>query len=284
MAAIPQDLLDRIRELERKVRELAGRSQIRPALTEVLHGDIVIGEGGQLMAKTPAGQTTFIVGDTKQGDWGVGIGRQDGSAALTVGDDVNGGDRQMIRMWSRDRDAPDRILVMDDAFSDRFLGRPWLPFPMYPTANAAMQGTTSWQFAWLGRMPVQNAVAVISFSTISSAGGQVRINYVPPSGNVQTINTWTVPSGSQWINQTVTQPLHGTEWGDSVLFQIEHRNSASTGAIETRMFSAYTRNTFSTSEAPDAPVRAAAAAVASFELGADAPTDQQKEGPTGSAA
>ena len=27
--------------------------------------------------------------------------------------------------------------------------------------------------------------------------------------------------------------------GDAVLFQIEHRNSASTGAIETRMFNAY---------------------------------------------
>ncbi|MGC9541609.1 hypothetical protein [Streptomyces sp. UG1] len=283
MAAIPQDLLDRIRELERKVRELAGRSQIRPALTEVLHGDIIIGEGGQLIAQTPAGQRTFIVGQTPQGDWGVGIGRENGTAALTVGDDV-ATDRQMIRMWSRDRDSPDRVLVMDDFYSDRFLGRPWLPFPMYPTPNSAMQGTTSWQYAWIGRGPAQNAVAVLNFSTISSAGGEVRVNYARPGGTTQTLGTWTVPSGSTWLNKTITQPLDGAEWGQDVVFQIEHRNSSSTGAIETRMFSAYTRNTFTADEAPDVPTRTAAAAAVAFEAGADISTDQREEGPADSAA
>ncbi|MFE3905425.1 hypothetical protein ACFXPY_35350 [Streptomyces sp. NPDC059153] len=264
MAAVPQDILDRIRSLERQVRELTGRSQMRPALDKILHGDITIGEGGQLIAQTPGGQRTFVVGQTPQGDWGVGIGREDGTAALTVGDDVNE-DAQMIRVWSRDRDAPDRILITDDANSDRFLGRPWIPFPMYPTANFAMQATTSWQYAWIGRMPAQNAVAVLDFSSIASAGGQVRINYVPPSGTAQTLATWTLPANT-WVNKSFTQPLHGAEWGDHVLFQIEHRNSASTGAVETRMFNAYTRNTFTTGEIPDMPTRkATAAAPAAFE-------------------
>ncbi len=179
MAAVPQDILDRIRSLERQVRELTGRSQMRPALDKILHGDITIGEGGQLFAETPGGQRTFIVGQTPQGDWGVGIGREDGTAALTVGDDVND-DAQMIRIWNRDRDSQN-VIVMDDAYSDRFLGRPWIPFPMYPTANASMQGTTSWQYAWIGRMPAQNAVAVLNFSSIASAGGQARITYVAPA-------------------------------------------------------------------------------------------------------
>jgi hypothetical protein len=259
VAAVPQDILDRIRALERQVRELTGRSQMRPALDKILHGDITIGEGGQLIAQTPSGQRTFVVGQTPQGDWGVGIGREDGTAALTVGDDVLE-DAQMIRIWARDRDSPDPILIMDDAYCDRFLGRPWLPFPMYPTANSGMQGTTSWQFAWVGRMPAQNAVAVLQFSTISSAGGQVRVNYVPPSGTARTLGTWTIPGDSEWVNRTITQPLDDAEWGDDVVFQIEHRNSASSGAIETRVFSAYTRNTRTTGEVPDTPARTAAAA------------------------
>ncbi|MGW7431872.1 hypothetical protein ACWGIN_20275 [Streptomyces sp. NPDC054861] len=259
MAAVPQDILDRIRSLERQVRELTGRSQMRPALDKILHGDITIGEGGQLFAETPSGQRTFIVGQTPQGDWGVGIGREDGTAALTVGDD-DATDRQMIRMWNRDRDSRN-VIVMDDYYSDRFLGRPWLPFPMYPTANSAMESTTSWQFAWIGRMPAQNAVAVLNFSSIASAGGQARITYVAPGNSERVLETWTLPTNT-WVNKTFTVPLDDAEWGDAVLFQIEHRNSASTGAIETRMFGAYTRNTFTPAEAPDIPARTAAAAAA----------------------
>lgn len=259
MAAVPQDILDRIRSLERQVRELTGRSQMRPALDKILHGDITIGEGGQLFAETPSGQRTFIVGQTPQGDWGVGIGREDGTAALTVGDD-DATDRQMIRMWNRDRDSR-QVIVMDDYYSDRFLGRPWLPFPMYPTPNSAMESTTSWQFAWIGRMPAQNAVAVLNFSSIASAGGQVRITYVAPGNSERVLETWTLPTNT-WVNKTFTVPLDDAEWGDAVLFQIEHRNSASTGAIETRMFNAYTRNTFTQAEAPDLPARTATAAAA----------------------
>ncbi|MFH9831173.1 hypothetical protein ACH4NC_07640 [Streptomyces sp. NPDC017201] len=270
MAAVPQDILDRIRSLERQVRELTGRSQMRPALDKILHGDIVIGEGGQLIAETPDGTRTFVVGQTPQGDWGVGIGREDGTSALTVGDDVS--DRgQMIRIWSRDRDAPNRILIMDDYYSDRFLGRPWLPFPMYPTANSAMENTTSWQFAWIGRMPAQNAVAVLSFSSIASAGGQARITYVAPGSSERVLETWTLPTNT-WVNKTFTVPLDDAEWGDGVLFQIEHRNSASTGAVETRMFHAYTRNTYTEAEAPDLPTRTAAAAAAPSAFEADLAT------------
>ncbi|MFJ2892485.1 hypothetical protein ACIO53_41305 [Streptomyces sp. NPDC087305] len=269
MAAVPQDILDRIRSLERQVRELTGRSQMRPALDKILHGDITIGEGGQLFAETPSGQRTFIVGQTPQGDWGVGIGREDGTAALTVGDD-DATDRQMIRMWNRDRDSRE-VIVMDDYYSDRFLGRPWLPLPMYPTANSAMEGTTSWQFAWIGRMPAQNAVAVLEFSSIASAGGQVRITYVAPGNDARLLETWTLPANT-WVNKTFTVPLDDAEWGDAVLFQIEHRNSASTGAVETRMFNAYTRNTFTPGEAPDTPARTAAAATAPAPFEADLAT------------
>lgn len=258
MAFVPQDLLDRVAALEREVRTLRGRAQMRPALNQILNGDVRIGEGGRLICEAPGGTRIFMTGQDSEGDWAVGMARSaDGSAALTVGDESqSGGAGQMIRTWSRSGE----VIMMDDAWCDWMLGRPWLPFPMHPTANQGMEGTTSWQFAWIGRFPAQNAVAVLRFSTISTAGGQVRVNYAPIGGTARTLGTWTIPSGSTWVDRTITQPLDDADWGDEVVFQIEHRNSASNGVIETRLFSAYTRNTFNADEVPTAPASVAAAA------------------------
>ncbi|MER8042597.1 hypothetical protein [Streptomyces sp. NPDC094032] len=254
MAYVPQDLLDRVAALEREVRTLRGRAQMRPALNEILNGNVRIGEGGRLICEDPNGRRIFVTGQTTDGDWAVGIGRSTtGTAALTVGDEYNGsGAGQMIRTWNR----AGEVIMMDDAWADRFLGRPWMPFPMYPTANSAMVGTTSWQYAWVGRMPAQNAVAVLNFSCIASAGGQARVTYVAPGSVENVIETFTLPTNT-WVNKAITVPLDTADWGDQVLFQIEHRNAASTGAVETRMFGAYTRNTFDANEVPDPP-RAAA--------------------------
>ncbi|GAU67692.1 hypothetical protein SSP35_05_02590 [Streptomyces sp. NBRC 110611] len=62
MAAIPLDLLDRIRTLERQVRELAGRAHMRPALNQINHGAVRIGEGGSLDVRAPNGTQVLGVG------------------------------------------------------------------------------------------------------------------------------------------------------------------------------------------------------------------------------
>ncbi|MEU1020263.1 hypothetical protein [Streptomyces sp. NPDC005898] len=257
MPFVPQDVLDRIAALEREVRQLRGRAQMRPALNQILNGDVRIGEGGRLIAEAANGNRVFMTGQDTEGDWAVGMARSvSGTAALTVGDEYNGsGAGQMIRTWSRSGE----VIVMDDAWCDWMLGRPWIPFPLYPTMMQGQEANSNWNYAWVGRGPVQNPVAVISFSTISSNGGQVRVNYVPPNGNARTLGTWSIPSGSTWVNRTITQPLDGADWGDEVTFQIEHRNNSGTGAIETRVFTSYTRNTFSASEVPDPPANLAAA-------------------------
>ncbi|CAM5491949.1 hypothetical protein SROCM77S_04011 [Streptomyces rochei] len=258
MAYVPQDLLDRVAALEREVRTLRGRAQMRPALNEILNGDVRIGEGGRLIAEAANGNRVFMTGQDAEGDWAVGMARSvSGTAALTVGDEYNGsGAGQMIRTWSRSGE----VIMMDDAWCDWMLGRPWMPFPMYPTAIQGYEGGTGWGFAWVGRGPAQNAVLVLKFSTISSNGGQVRVNYVRGSDS-RTLGTWTIPSGSTWVDRTITQPLDGADWGEEVTIQIEHRNSTA-GAIETRVFACYTRNTFNAGEVPDPPASLAAAATA----------------------
>lgn len=258
MPYVPQDVLDRLAALEREVRELRGRSQIRPALTQILHGDVVIGEGGRLIAQAPDGTRIFMTGETPAGDWAVGIARPaDGTAALTVGDEDAEGAGQMIRIWNRDQSAQD-VIVMDDAFSERFLGRPWMPLQLYPTERQTGYTGTSYDTAWGGITPAQNAVLYLHTSTWANTGGaQVRVRLVH-DGDETILDEWDCPAG-QWTERMINRPLHGIGFLDGFLLRVEHRNKTAGQNCETRVWSAFTRNTYTADEAPDPPISAAAA-------------------------
>ncbi|MFE1414360.1 hypothetical protein ACIGFK_37300 [Streptomyces sp. NPDC085524] len=260
MPHVPQDVLDRIAQLERQVKQLTGRANIRPALDTILHGDITIGEGGQLIAQTPTGAETFKVGQTPEGDWGVVVRRATGTRALSVGDDILEGD-QMIRMWSRDLGAPDRVLVMDDAFSDRFLGRPVLPIQLHPTER---QNTahTAYQPAWWGYGPATHAVAEIRLLTWANAGGgQVKVTMRPAGRDPVKVGEWDCPAG-EWTDRTVTQPMHDVEFMQWVEWTVEHRNKEAGRDVETRLYSGLYRHTYDPDEAPRVPARTPRAATA----------------------
>ncbi|MFC5720378.1 hypothetical protein ACFP1Z_09410 [Streptomyces gamaensis] len=260
MAAIPLDLLDRIRELERQVRELAGRAQMRPALDKILHGDIVIGEGGQLIARAPNGNATFSVGQTPQGDWGIFLRRDDGTRAITIGDDVNDGD-QMWRMWARDTGSPAGVLMMDDALCDRFLGRPVLPLQLHPTKRQDSD-LAIYQSAWSGAAPATHAVAEIQLYTFASRGGQVKITMRPDgTDHPVTVAEYDVPADT-WMYKRVVQPLHDVEYMQWVTWTVDHRNHEANQYIETRLYSALQRHTHTRDEVPRPPQRTPVAAPA----------------------
>ncbi|MFZ3569286.1 hypothetical protein ACNYS0_20250 [Streptomyces sp. BH034] len=241
---MPQDVLDRLAALEREVRQLRGRAQIRPALNQILSGDVVIGEGGQLIAKTPGGIRTFVVGQTPEGDWGVGMGREDGTAALTVGDDVLS-DAQMIRMWMRDTEQTDRILVMDDAYSDRFLGRPSIPIPMQPTAGLSTSNTAQ-TTAWTGATRLMNAVLYASFETYTPSGVTADVQFEDNDG---VIDSWVANTSNGWEFHEITVPVRG-KFMEHVNYRLKHNVRSGTGSIRTNCLGVYTRNTFAPEEAP----------------------------------
>ncbi|MEU7046031.1 hypothetical protein AB0A77_33945 [Streptomyces varsoviensis] len=100
MAAIPLDLLDRIRALERQVRELTGRAQMRPAMNQIMRGDVSIGEGGSFSVTAPKSRTKiFGVGYWGEEEYGLSIRRQDGTSALTVRNGNDDGKPQPLRLY-----------------------------------------------------------------------------------------------------------------------------------------------------------------------------------------
>ncbi|WP_445396423.1 hypothetical protein ACSMX9_22540 [Streptomyces sp. LE64] len=241
MANIPRDILDRIRSLERQVRQLSGRAHIRPALDEVLAGDVVVGEGGQFIVRTPGGARTFGVGQTNQGDWGVTLAREDGSSALTVGDDAGGSEAQMIRMWSRGGE----VIVMDDAYAPGFLGRPSMPIPMQPTATQTTTSTAT-TTAWMGSSRLMNAVLWAGFETWCAPGVTADVEFSDSDGIIE---SWTATNSDGWTTREITVPVR-RKFMDHVNYRLRHSVRSGTGTIMTNCLGVYTRNTFTSTEAP----------------------------------
>lgn len=249
MAAIPQDLLDRIRTLERQVRELTGRAQMRPALNRISHGEVSIGEGGSFAVYPPgAEKATFQVGEWPDGSFGAALRRRDGMTALTLEGD--GSESGMLRIWNRDR-ATRSVLIMDDFYSDSHLGRPWMPTPLYPTADQRTSAT-DYRTGWCGRFNVHNAVLYMHVITSAGAGGgQSRVKLMHPSGEV-TVAEWDLDPNA-WTRKYVTYPLHRIPFLDEVEVIIDHRCKTGGSSVETRLLNACTRNTRTEDERPEPP-------------------------------
>ncbi|MFK0108509.1 hypothetical protein [Streptomyces sp. NPDC091217] len=256
MPYVPQDVLDRIAALEREVRQLRGRAQMRPALNQVLNGDVVIGEGGRLFVRDPDGTAVFETGQSPTvGDYFTTLRRDTGALALTIGANSYPDDdapTQMVRVWDRNRN----VIVMDDYFSDEFLGRPWMPVQLHPTERQSYTGTT-YEPAWVGTTPAHNAVLYLSMNTYANTGGaQVRV-VLTHDGTETQLDQWDCPAAA-WTSRAITYPLDGLQFLSYFTLRIDHRAKSASQNCETRLYSAYTRNTFTEAEAPDVPVTATA--------------------------
>ncbi|MFK0069763.1 hypothetical protein [Streptomyces sp. NPDC091046] len=252
MPFVPQDVLDRLTALERQVRQLTGRAQMRPAMNQVLNGDTVIGEGGRLIVRDPDGTATFETGVSSSGDYYTTIRRDDGRNAVSVGANTYEGDdavRQMVRLWSR---AGDRI-VMDDYYSDRFLGRPWMPLQLHPTNERGRYTGTNYAEAWSGWTPIHNAVAVVYCRTYSGDGGaQARLT-LEHDGDVRTLDEWDC-APNQWTSREVNYPVDGLGFLDYAYVALSHRAKTAGQQVETRLLMALTRNTVNADETPTLPL------------------------------
>jgi hypothetical protein len=200
---------------------------MRPAMNEVLHGDVVIGEGGRLVAQAPGGGRMLETGETPAGDWAVNLSREDGTLALTVGTDV-ATSGQMVRTLSRGG----QVIVMDDAHADGYLGRPWVPIPCAPPVTFTSDTDTA---LYSGHMVVQHkvlaVVAQLSGPSGTSATARLRIGTTD-------YGTWTLTSTATVLEISERIPLdsnalpHGT--GASVVMWGQRTGGTGTCTLRVR--------------------------------------------------
>ncbi|MEU7043890.1 hypothetical protein AB0A77_22860 [Streptomyces varsoviensis] len=224
MAAIPTDLLDRIRSLERQVRALMGSANTRPAMDRVSGGNVVISDGGQLAVRNrdeQKGAELLYIGQVSPArpdgeQQGFFVRRDDGSKALTVHADAPDlQPNQSVRVFDRKGNA----LFADDATGEG-LARPYLPYPLPTPENTGRwesTGATEWTTLYSGAAIAQHPSLYCLIA--ATAGGEVRLLV----NNVQV-----GPAGPGPLE--FTAPI-GAAFDSRVTFQIQARATAAGGSV-----------------------------------------------------
>lgn len=129
----PTDIIDRIRALERQIRDLSGRVNIRPALNTIVGGSVTIKEGGSLVVQDTSGDNVLSIGRISpdlngEPQMATVIRRMDGSLAFAVWSGNNTG-LQPVRIY----DKNSQMVFADDVTAGG-LAVPYLPLPL-PVAS-----------------------------------------------------------------------------------------------------------------------------------------------------
>lgn len=202
----PQDIIDRIRDLERQVRDLSGRVNIRPALNTIVGGTVTIKDGGSLIVKDTADHNVLWIGRTipdvdGQPQQATTIRRMDGSLAFAVwtGDTTGS---QPVRIY----DKNSQVIVADDLVNGG-LAQPWVPLPTpepvsssawWPSITSTTWSTLLRSVVWL-QHPKLFLDAQIALG--ASTSGQIRFTLDGTTVATGSVNTnisgfYDVPSWS----------------------------------------------------------------------------------------
>jgi hypothetical protein len=213
MTQLPEDIIDRITALERRLKQLSTAVSARPVLTRLY--------GGSLQVTDPDGTAVVSVGTRSGQGYGVAVRRQSGEDALTV----SGSGAQPLRIFDTDR----REIFSDDVTTGG-LARPWLPMlPPQDTAVVRWPQTTSTAFTtvarsycvvWQPRMRLR-----MSTAAAPSTVGQVRVLVDGAAwGSV-------VTTGTTFDNTGPVTTDFGAKFGDYVTVEIQAKVTSGTGAV-----------------------------------------------------
>ncbi|MFD7413539.1 hypothetical protein [Kitasatospora purpeofusca] len=230
MPQVPYDILDRIRDLEQQVRDLTGRSQIRPAMNQVLSGDVVVGDGGTFKVNNQVGGTQLYIGGIAPANpdgtpqRGLLLYRQNGSLAMSLANTGSGPMDQTLQV----RDKNGNTIFSDDIVTGG-LGRPFLPIPLAAGVNFDY---TAWTTTHVGQWSVQHPVLAASFSVFAPVGStaQARLMINFSGSPVQLGSTITASGGNEtFANLTLSPADHGRSFGQvaSLLLQVQRTAGAS---------------------------------------------------------
>ncbi|MFE2376384.1 hypothetical protein [Streptomyces sp. NPDC059398] len=236
MATIPTDLLDRIRDIERRIRGLMASANSSPPMNQVGNGDIVVGDQGRLRVRTSLGEDLLLAGrvqpdrdsETQRYQQGLELRRDDGSLALSLvtADPVNS-PVQALRILDHKGQT---VLATDSARGG--LARPYLPFPTpVPVGAAGWESTTAtdWTTLYAGPGFAQHPKVYCVIAVSGAAGAAVRLLVNgEPVGDEQTLTG----AAGQTVALTVTlvEDLPAS-FGDALSFEIQAKAPATGGTV-----------------------------------------------------
>ncbi|MFJ4619077.1 hypothetical protein [Streptomyces sp. NPDC088812] len=225
MPQLPEDIIDRLTQMERRIQQLSTAVNNRPALNKVSGGGVEITDGGYLVVRPPGGgAAVFAVGAWSGDEYGMAIRRQTGSLAMSLHDGHGSSTAlQPLRIF----DNGGREVFADDVVSGG-LARPWLPMlppqdstvTRWPQTTAAAYTTIamSYNIVWQPRMR-------LLVHTKASSGG---------AGSVQVLvngNPWgtAVTAGSNFDHSDLISDDFSSVWG--TLLKVEIQALATAGTV-----------------------------------------------------
>nr|WP_155073439.1 hypothetical protein [Streptomyces taklimakanensis] len=225
-------MLDRLRTLERQVRDLMGSANTSPPMNRISGGDVVIGDGGRLRVRTPGGEDLLYLGRVQpdrpgsEPQQGLVVRRDDGSLALTV---WTGSPDTLPDQPVQILDRKGNVVVADDA-RHRGLARPYVPYPLpAPVAVGRWESTDSAAWTTLFRGPgiVQHPRLYCHVAAEGTADARIRLvcdgERVGPEGG---------PEGLEFTE------LLNAEYGATVTFEVQAVATAG-GTVRCRPLALY---------------------------------------------
>ncbi|MFG1847769.1 hypothetical protein [Micromonospora carbonacea] len=173
IAISPGDIMRRLRDLERQVRELLAGRRLEAA--SIGRGGVTVKDGGAIRVRDTDGSLLVWMGNLGNDLRGSVLYRAGGSAALGVFGTGTGGDVGFIGMYDRSGNP----IVTDDVLSGRGLARPFIPLQVnevsVPTATTTSGTFTDVAVGMVSvQHPVMYAYLLVRASDVTTAG-EVRL-------------------------------------------------------------------------------------------------------------
>jgi hypothetical protein len=238
----PQDLIDRIRALERQVESLNGRVNIRPALNTIIGGSVTIKGGGSLIVQDTTGDNVLSIGKVSpdvdgETQMATVIRRMDGSLAFAVWTSATTG-IQPVRIYDRNSNI---IFADDTAQAGGGLGIPWLPYNVPQPISRDGWGTTT-SASYTAVLRTTNA--------LMSPKMYVQVIQGPASGATAVAQLRVMVGGVQMVEGAVGGNIDGLydvpSWAytgtpQATIVEVQAKVTSGTGAVAVSCRSCYGR-------------------------------------------
>ena len=231
MPQLPEDIIDRLTQMERRIQQLSTAVNTRPALNTV--------SGGTLEVGPATGSPVFKIGKWPGTDeYRMELRRQTGQLAMSMyNGDGTATSLQPLRLY----DKAEREILSDD-ISTGGLARPWLNMlPPQDTSTTRWPQTTStsmttiamsYNIAWQPKMRL-----VMNTRASSGATGSVQV----------LVNgaQWgsTVSAGTDFIYEALISSDFGSVYGTQLKVEVQAQVTSASGTVYANPILMYGRQT-----------------------------------------